>query len=331
MEEIKTQRKSWVDILRALAMVFVLYGHLVQENTTFFVFTSPIKIPLFFALSGYLFKDRGGDVKLFLKKLLLTLVVPWLALSFIPIIALSFLYGVTYFREEAISILIGESVWYMPCCIIAEIIYFLMRKFLKSTYKLATAVCVCFIAGILLDRFNLLNVFMINTSLIVQLFIFIGHIFKIVEERITKLHFAYTVSAMIVYIALCTLSIFAFPGECLDVHHNYYYNIPFCLLLIFIGLFSLMSLAKRIEKNKKLFKPLIFIGRNTLVYYIWGGYAVLFINIALKIFKIGLPSNLFTAFLIMLIQCVVLAIASLFLNRFLPVFVGKKRRVKKQH
>ena len=51
-----TKRKEWVDALRALAMFLVIYGHLVQGWTPYFVFTSPVKICMFFAISGYVFK-----------------------------------------------------------------------------------------------------------------------------------------------------------------------------------------------------------------------------------------------------------------------------------
>lgn len=62
-------RKIWIDGLRGLAMVFVLYGHLVNDWSTYYVFTSPIKIPLFFANTGYVYKTREGDFKRFLKNL----------------------------------------------------------------------------------------------------------------------------------------------------------------------------------------------------------------------------------------------------------------------
>ena len=59
-------RKHWVDALRALAILLVVLGHQLKDMTEYFIFTSPIKMPLFFAISGYLFNTRGGnDVEFF--------------------------------------------------------------------------------------------------------------------------------------------------------------------------------------------------------------------------------------------------------------------------
>ena len=55
------QRKDWIDVLRAIAVLFVIYGHMGRGMWLYYVSTSPIKIPLFFAISGYLFNERDGD------------------------------------------------------------------------------------------------------------------------------------------------------------------------------------------------------------------------------------------------------------------------------
>lgn len=52
------KRIEWIDALRALAMVLVIYGHQVPDLTGFFVFTSPIIITLFFAITGYVFNEN---------------------------------------------------------------------------------------------------------------------------------------------------------------------------------------------------------------------------------------------------------------------------------
>ena len=57
--EIKS-RKDWIDALRALAIILVVLGHQLRGVAEYFIFTSPIKMPLFFAISGYLFKARNG-------------------------------------------------------------------------------------------------------------------------------------------------------------------------------------------------------------------------------------------------------------------------------
>lgn len=77
------QRMEWLDCLRAVAMVFVIYGHINNSAWQFFLFTSPIKIPLFFAVSGYLFKN-GGQVLTKVKKLFISIIIPYFFLSLFP-------------------------------------------------------------------------------------------------------------------------------------------------------------------------------------------------------------------------------------------------------
>ncbi len=58
-----SNRKLWIDCLRGIAILFVLYGHLVQGWNDYFVFTSPIKIPLFFVITGYVFNHNRTNNK----------------------------------------------------------------------------------------------------------------------------------------------------------------------------------------------------------------------------------------------------------------------------
>lgn len=42
------ERKTWIDALRALAIIMVVLGHQVKGEDAYFLFTSPVKMPLFF-------------------------------------------------------------------------------------------------------------------------------------------------------------------------------------------------------------------------------------------------------------------------------------------
>ena len=61
------KRKAWIDALRALAIIMVVLGHQVKGEDAYFLFTSPVKMPLFFAISGYVFNMHDGNSQLFWK------------------------------------------------------------------------------------------------------------------------------------------------------------------------------------------------------------------------------------------------------------------------
>ena len=77
-KNIATYRKDWLDSLRAVAIMLVVFGHQVPWAESYFAYTSPVKIPLFFAISGYLFKVRDGKFSTFAVNLFKKLIFPCL-------------------------------------------------------------------------------------------------------------------------------------------------------------------------------------------------------------------------------------------------------------
>lgn len=323
MSETVKKRKDWVDALRALAMILVIYGHRVPGWSEYFVFTSPIKIPLFFAITGYVFNRADGDVVTFLKKLLRTIVIPWLALTIVPYLAATPIKDFSFLRNHVKSILLGNEYWYMPCCIVAEIIWFFVLKTIRKTWQVIVSVVVLYIVGIVFHNHQILSAFMINRAMAVQLFFLIGWLFRKYEvtiiERLGKA-WALGVGGGI-YIALGILSLVLYPGQVMDVHLNEYYSHVICQLMIWIGIGTLFALAAVIKKYPKWW---VMIGQNTLVIYLFHSFAV---RAGVKAFNvIHLPVNRMTNILLTAIATAVCLSISLLINRFLPELMGKKRR-----
>ena len=121
------KRLAWVDYLRAVAMLLVVYGHQVPYLNEYFVFTSPVKLPLFFAISAFVFNE-DTDLKTFVRKLFRQIIVPWLVLTIAPRLLLIPLHGFSWFGQQVGNILSGKAYWYMPCLIIAELLWFFILK-----------------------------------------------------------------------------------------------------------------------------------------------------------------------------------------------------------
>jgi fucose 4-O-acetylase-like acetyltransferase len=327
----KPGRKEWVDLLRALAMLFVIYGHLLAGfgHTEYFIITSPIKIPLFFAVTGYVFNGRGGNVREFFVNLFKKLVIPFL---FFTAVLMPFKLLAAYkglidhsVKEVLISFVTGNELWYLPCCIIAEILFFFVLKLFK---KEPAVVCACVglaALSFLLCRVEQLDLFNFNTAFTAQLFILVGYLFRCHEELFRKLRAIVIPAGIALYAGLCVLSFLVFPGKSIDVHNNYYYNLPLNLGMTVIGLFALFALASLIRVK---ILPLSFVGRNTLVYYTVHEYAVGGIGLALTLLHIKDSGSYLFELVILLITCGLCALAALFINRFLPFAVGKKYKKK---
>ena len=93
------ERKDWIDIIRGLAVVLVVIGHAAPESYPFFLLTSPIKMPLFFVISGYLFNARNGSYQRFFKNLLIKVIIPWFFLGLTPVIMMAPFKGISYFTQ----------------------------------------------------------------------------------------------------------------------------------------------------------------------------------------------------------------------------------------
>lgn len=325
MAEHPKVRKEWIDVLRALAIIFVIYGHLLEKDDhsfIYYVFTSPVKIPLFFAISGYLYKD-GIPFKDFIKKIARGLIIPWLVLSLGPILLLSIIKGGNYLTSNILAIISGVSVWYMPCCIIAEIIFYLLLRSCKKQYILPAVALILSCAGVLLIKHSILDIFMLNRALSVQLFLLTGYYLHKYEHILDKVKTCHLWIGVAIYICIAILSIYFYPGVNLDVHRGEYYNYLVCALMIFGGCTLLFSIAKRFEFHSKV---LSFIGRNTLIYYIWASYPVTIYNALTSGLGLSIKNIYINAFVETAFVCCVCAILAALVGRFLPEAVGRKRR-----
>ena len=318
-------RKQWIDALRALAILFVILGHQIHGMPAFFVFTSPIKIPLFFMITGYVFNDSRLNVRDFFLHLFCTIIVPWFCLT-IPFALIKIpSQGLSALWTTVTELISGEMYWYMPCCVIAEIIWFFIRKYARKEHLTCICALALFALGILAMQLNILNYAMLNRALIMLLFILMGFLFRTHEDKIDKIKGVYILLFCAIYILLGCVSLAVWPNETLDVHKNYYYNIPFCFGMMVFGCFTAFLAAR---KKNTAPAVLCFIGQNTLVYYLLHGYII---TAAEKVFSrlgIGFPDTLVFAFIRTLIGCVGCWLVSLLLSRFLPEAIGKKRAKK---
>lgn len=307
-------RKQWLDSLRGLAMIFVIFGHSVPLWNEYFVFTSPIKIPLFFAITGYVFKDRGGSWKTFLKKLTQGIIIPWLVLSILPVAALSIMkMDVSVFLIETKNILIGQSVWYIPACIIAETLWFAVLKYSKNQRTVFMSASGLFLIGLILAQFDIFDLFMFSRGFVAQIFILIGYFFKLCEPKKPRIiRKGYILLFASLYLCIGVISIYFYPGVSMDVHWNNYYNYIICFAMIFTGTLFLFALFSKIKCRLHILE---FIGKHTLVFYIWSGYATMAFAKLLALTGITAPSNYQLSGLVNTIgTCALLSIIAIVLN-----------------
>ena len=321
---INKYRKAWIDALRGLAILLVVYGHCLKDAPEFYIFTSPFKMPLFFAISGYFLHSQHNDggYLAFLKQLLRKVFVPWMILGLLPALILIPFKGAGYFLQSFLNLLSGKDLWFMPCFFIGEIIWYSILRICKKEMWIVLSAFMCFWGGLLLHNKGLMNYAMFNRALVVQPFFLIGYLFRQHENFLIKIKWHWIILGVFLYIAFCLFSMKCYPFESIDVHLNKYYNIPYCLLLIYLSCFLLFVAACKSNFNSSI---LSFIGQNTLLIYIWHSYVIGILVRALSLVDISLPSNFLSPILKLIWACFGCGICAIIFNRFLPEVVGKKK------
>ena len=314
-------REDWIDVLRAAALLLVIFGHQKSVGYGYFLLTSPVKIPLFFAISGFVFNESRRDIRAFAARLLRHLVVPWLSLGLLGTLAESALTGMRNLPESLYNLLIGESAWYLPCCIVAECLWFLILRTMKRESGVICAAADMCALGLLAARMGWLNLWMANRAMIAQVYLLIGYLCRRHRSRLEGFGWRVPVACAALYIGLTALSCALYPGKSLDVHQNHYDNVPLCMAIIGAGNVALFTACGRYMKRAP--RWLCWFGQNTLVIYMLHNYSV---RLPVHLLRFArLPVLLPLVLAAMVPVCALYMLLAAVINRFAPELAGRTR------
>lgn len=329
-----TERKEWLDALRALAMLIVMIWHFsnnVEGQWVYSIITAPIMIPLFFAITGYVFNNCNGNSRLFYKKLFYHLIIPWILLAFIKGGFVAIIrHSMSYYTEYILNLFTGDNLWYFPCCIIAEILHFHILKIANgNVYKIVIISIAMVLAGLYISRFEMSHYLSFSTALICQFYLFLGYIARncsidiLKWEDIKKL----LPIAFLIYVGVSAINIIIPPNSptkiAMDVHHDAYYaGVILVLLSVITGLFILFVSAPKIKHYPQL---LNFIGRNTIVFYIFHYDTLMPLELLINKIGINILGGWLGVAITLIWSILICSIISMLLNKYFPYLVGKIR------
>lgn len=88
MENVNKCRVLWIDIVKGVAIILVVLGHIGLTNVSYIgPWVNSFHVPIFFFISGMLFSN-SNSFGIFLNKKILELIKPYLYFSFIAILCL---------------------------------------------------------------------------------------------------------------------------------------------------------------------------------------------------------------------------------------------------
>jgi acyltransferase len=353
-----TQRISWIDNAKALGIIAVFYGHIVEKIfTTYAIPTAGLQykliysfhIPLFFLLSGYLVKEtQHRKLFMFMKNKFMTRIVPFF---FFNILILPCIFIFAKISNQSIYInkfqillyllagnpaVINTPTWFLACLLSVEVIHYLLYPVLrKSRIVLCVAMVLFYIMGWGLSyKEDIINQYIIIPdywcilqALVAYSFYLFGNListFPIFHEKVNP----YLNVLLLILTAVCVLATFnlnnVHPTVLLSsVQYGSFLLFPLTALAgsIFIILVS------RIMPS---FRFMSFLGRNSLSLMGLNFVFVYFTNFSFIYYTMEFFSeNHFSVFMhcaflscITLLLCVPLVIL---LKRYLPFMIGYRK------
>ena len=196
------KRLSWIDISRAMGMFLIIMAHSITSNSGWSQYLScwafAVNVPIFFVLSGYLYRDKpffkilkGGFVNLLcpyiftaLIMILLSLLRSWKDFQYLNLFAggpkeaiKAALYGSGTSLLKPFQIPAIGAIWFLLAMFIGNQLYALIMK-LKVNDAIKTCMCVLFtVIGFEIAKFILLP-WSFNAALVSLIFYHTGYLIR---------------------------------------------------------------------------------------------------------------------------------------------------------
>lgn len=299
------KRQSFIDIARAFAIAFIVFGHTITYSIhcdLIYKILCSFHVVLFFIISGYTFSEKNKKFFLFLKERFIRIMSPyfiWAILFLVPY----FLFGREVasstgakgefkFLPQFIKIFYGvgymqglkqnTALWFLPALFSMEIIYFKIIKIIRkknSIYKILFLFFIILVSYITNIYIKFVFPLGINTVLVLGVFFYFGYLCKdfdlFNENKLFKPHY--------ILFMLCIGLLAGIVNDKISAVNYRYGNLT---LLFISGTFLsivIIYISYLIYNNK----IIEYIGKNTMIILIFHKLPILIFQT-----KLGILSKL---------------------------------------
>lgn len=265
MSEIK-KRNTTIDFAKGATILLMLFDHIYGYGG----FITSFHMPLFFIISGYFYKEE--PLKDTLEKKVKKLLIPFVVIEFICIVTEIIVYAIhgatidiilQIIREKSLGFLTAQNnhlTWFLMTLFIGYMVYAIIYK-LVGKHKIIYTVSVLSITtlGYFISSVNVILPYQIDVSMVVVIYISIGHMCKKYGNRISN---QWRITIFLIAAPIWGIGIDN-GGLVIALRYLPYY--PYCIIQSVAGVYCMMCLYEILDKIPFLNRAMRWYGRNTIV------------------------------------------------------------------
>lgn len=258
------KRFNEIDILKSIGIILMIMGHIGFGNN-FDYYIHSFHMPMFFIISGFLYKKSSLSIKEFILKKGKSLLIPYILFALFNLLMLLVIEGTfeiyylkNIFSYNTDSLAIAGSLWFLTSLFFVDLFYYLIDRIKDSLIKYIVIIIIT-LAGCIIPSYIRFPLALDTSMMGVGLYA-IGVLSR--NFIISSKH-----NIFVGGIAILVGSWLTFVNGYINVRIGLYSNIILFFVVAILMTYGLYVLCFYLNKiDTFLIKELKFIGRNSLVY-----------------------------------------------------------------
>ncbi len=337
--ENQSARIDYIDVFRSFGILLMIMGH-IGFGVTFDFFIHAFHMPMFFWISGYLFKHKEEEDLTFLTFLLKkakSLLLPYFIFGiahYLLYVAENFLTHTHYnidifpllhlFSNNTTGLPICGALWFLTALFFTDVLYFLIDRYILSDIlKTIIVMAIAFFGNFANSILPFTLPYALGASFVGIGLYYLGYLCKKYRERSI---FCFFNMSWIPNILLGVITIvLIFMNGYINMRTGTYAIIPLfwinAMLSIIVGI-NFARLIYQYIQNNYIGNWLTGIGRDSIVYVCLNQVVILIVNRGLNV--IGLSPLLSKIAALIITLFVLWAADKIIVNTKLKILIGKK-------
>lgn len=261
-----TERIKWIDVAKGYGIILVIYGHVANDAFSTWLYT--FHVPLFFFLSGYFFNPTKRPSE-FVRSKAKGLLLPYLTLG-IPLFLINL-----HFGFNSIDLLKGyliqqraSTLWFIAALFIQFMMAYLLYRTISKNIIRWIIIWGVSITGLSLWHSGILSLpWNTDASMVTLPFFCLGHELRgrpffdklFISNNFKKYALIFLLLNIFGTIVMCQI-----PFPTVDICASQFSFEPFAYIIAMAGIMFTCLIA-----NKWYSKYIAYIGKHSLVYFVW--------------------------------------------------------------